>query len=430
MIAKIMSGSGFGGTERYVMDYDNRNGKQVNSLESYGLDVRVKRDGTVEHDPNMAARSFWQQADLNPRVSKPVGHTVLSFKPEDKDKLTDDLMRQIAHEYMEKMGIRDTQYHIVAHEEKRNPHMHIVWNRVDCNGRRYNDSHERERSTRACRQITEKYGLTMGEHKSISRSRINSPVETQRYRICRAVFFAMHQTSSIRQMQEYLKAAKIDMQLKTHSSTGEIYGVTFSRNGVTLKGSQVDRRLSAANIQVYYAARWGRYPLRPGASAQEVDKAIEKVGKALSAYHKAYPMKNGATILDVARNSLARQVLHTMAKSHDFRDLERILARSGVSMEVHKGGRKGHIDDIFFTKGDFSFNSRDMNPMLAPEYMDEFFHERIANHDLRHCDELSDDKAINLVADMLDSIMSQDISTGQDEKRNLEARQHKMTIYR
>lgn len=47
------------------------------------------------------------------------------------------------------------------------------------------------------------------------------PVETQRYRICRAVFFAMHQTSGIRQMQEYLKAAKIDMQLKTHSSTGE-----------------------------------------------------------------------------------------------------------------------------------------------------------------------------------------------------------------
>lgn len=67
MIAKIMSGSGFGGTERYVMDYDNRNGKQVNSLESYGLDVNVKRDGMVEHDPNMAARSFWQQADLNPQ---------------------------------------------------------------------------------------------------------------------------------------------------------------------------------------------------------------------------------------------------------------------------------------------------------------------------------------------------------------------------
>lgn len=136
--------------------------------------------------------------------------------------------------------------------------------------------------------------------------------------------------------------------------------------------------LLSAGMELHSKAlRWGRYPLRPGASAQEVDKAIEKVGKAVSAYHKAYPMKNGATILDVARNSLARQVLHTMAKSHDFRDLE-----------------------------------------------------RIANHDLRHCDELSDDKAINLVAGTLESIMSADTSTGQDEKRLIEARQHKMTIYR
>ena len=30
--------------------------------------------------------------------------------------------------------------------EKNNPHCHIVWNRVDENGRRYNDSNERKRS--------------------------------------------------------------------------------------------------------------------------------------------------------------------------------------------------------------------------------------------------------------------------------------------
>ena len=34
---------------------------------------------------------------MNPRISKPVGHIALSFLPEDKDKLTDEMMTKIYH---------------------------------------------------------------------------------------------------------------------------------------------------------------------------------------------------------------------------------------------------------------------------------------------------------------------------------------------
>ena len=50
------------------------------------------------------ADSFEYQRGLNPRCSKPVGHIALSFKPEDKEKLTDEMMAKIAREYMELMA--------------------------------------------------------------------------------------------------------------------------------------------------------------------------------------------------------------------------------------------------------------------------------------------------------------------------------------
>ena len=41
----------------------------------------------------------------------------------------------MAREYMEKMGIKDTQYIIGRHFDKEHPHVHIAFNRIDNNGR-------------------------------------------------------------------------------------------------------------------------------------------------------------------------------------------------------------------------------------------------------------------------------------------------------
>ena len=58
--------------------------------------------------------SFEFQRQMNPRISKPVGHIALSFLPEDKDILTDEMMTKIVREYMELMGFKDTQFSLCA----------------------------------------------------------------------------------------------------------------------------------------------------------------------------------------------------------------------------------------------------------------------------------------------------------------------------
>ena len=102
MMAKIVKGSGARGVVDYILDKK----KQATLIDCQG--VLFNDNGTI-------ARSFIAQSRLNPRVDKFIGHISLSFSKQDMPRLTDELMIQISREYMEKMGIRDTQYIIGRH---------------------------------------------------------------------------------------------------------------------------------------------------------------------------------------------------------------------------------------------------------------------------------------------------------------------------
>ena len=110
MIGKIRKGRSFGGCIRYVTQKDD-----AEIIASEGVLL-----GTAEE----MARSFRWQCLLNPDVAKPVGHIALSFKPEDAPRLTDAFMARLAEEYLELMGIRNTQFIVVRHHGTDNPHCH------------------------------------------------------------------------------------------------------------------------------------------------------------------------------------------------------------------------------------------------------------------------------------------------------------------
>ena len=95
MIAKIMKGSGFKGAINYILDPK----KGTELIDSSGV-----RTDCISH----IAQSFIDQTELNPRVGKVVGHISLSFSVQDSFKLSNRFMAQTAHEYMEKMGIKNT----------------------------------------------------------------------------------------------------------------------------------------------------------------------------------------------------------------------------------------------------------------------------------------------------------------------------------
>src|SRR5687768_2262252 len=104
MIGKPIIGRSFGGCVRYLV-----NRQEATILEAEGVRVQSARSTTLD---------FNQQRQLNPGLGKAVGHTILSWSAEDKERLTDEIMASVAKEYMEKMGITDTQYLIVRHTDR------------------------------------------------------------------------------------------------------------------------------------------------------------------------------------------------------------------------------------------------------------------------------------------------------------------------
>ena len=146
MIAKISKGGSFGRAVDYVLD----KGKGAELLA--GLGVRMRDNEFITH-------SFEMQAALNPNLSKSVGHIALAFSAQDAAQLDNHLMVKIAAEYLFGMGIRNTQFIIARHHDWEHPHLHILFNRVDNDGRTISDRNDRYRSERFCKELTTRHGL-------------------------------------------------------------------------------------------------------------------------------------------------------------------------------------------------------------------------------------------------------------------------------
>lgn len=63
---------------------------------------------------------------------------------------------------MEKMGITDTPYIIVRHTDKPHPHCHIMFSRVDYDGKIIKSATNRYRNKAVCLDLTLRHNLTMG----------------------------------------------------------------------------------------------------------------------------------------------------------------------------------------------------------------------------------------------------------------------------
>ena len=235
MIAKIVKGASFKGCVQYVTGKDNA--------------TVLASDGVLLGSVSEIADSFEYQRALNPRVSKPVGHIALSFKPEDKDKLTDEMMTKIALEYMELMGIRDTQFLLVRHHNTANPHCHLVYNRVNNNGKTISDKLERRRSEKVVKQLKDKYGLTYSDGKGQTRTERLHYTERTKFEIQNAVKTALQASRTWQQFTDRLKQQGVEVEFKKRRGNNNVIdGITFIKDGVRFKGSQIGRQFSYAKL--------------------------------------------------------------------------------------------------------------------------------------------------------------------------------------
>ena len=235
MIAKIVKGSDFRGVINYILDPK----KGTELIDSTGV-----RTDSISH----IVQSFIDQAELNPRVGKVVGHISLSFSAQDTPKLSNEWMAQIAREYMDKMRIKDTQYIIGRHFDKEHPHIHIAFNRIDNNGKTISDRNDRFRSEKICKELTAKYSLYFATGKEqVKEYRLKEPDKTKN-EIYQSLKAEIARCRDWKNLLVHLKKQDIDVRFKYKSNSQEVQGIIFEKNGYHFNGSKVDRNFSYSKI--------------------------------------------------------------------------------------------------------------------------------------------------------------------------------------
>ena len=233
MIGKVISGSSFSGTVGYVMKEESR---------------ILEAEGVMPPEVKDMAQDFKDQTLLNPRLKNNVGHISLSFSSKDAPRMTDALMTQIAKEYMQKMGITDTQYLLVRHLDQPHPHCHLVYNRVGNNGQTISDKNIKIRNAKVCRELTEKYGLYLAPGKDdVRREQLREPDKTK-YEIYDAIKGSLPKCKNWNELEGKLKEQGISVRYKYCGSTDRKQGVLFSKNGFEFSGSKIDRAFNFTKL--------------------------------------------------------------------------------------------------------------------------------------------------------------------------------------
>ena len=273
MVANIRSGSSPGGALYYNKEKADKNEAEVlfwhKMLEPFDKYGRLDIDACME--------SFWPYLKANRRTTNTVFHVSLNPSPEDR--LTDEQLREIANEYMQKMGYGDQPYIVFKHKDIDREHLHVVSLRIDEQGRKINDLHEYDRSMSVLRVLERKYDL----HPSIKGKEQTDPpglrkvnykegnVKQQIASVVRSCL-RNYECSSYGEFRTLLELFNVSVEERTGTIDGRnyagiIYGALTDDGygiGTPFKSSRIGKDVGYNALQKYYEKSKGKLK-EPGA---------------------------------------------------------------------------------------------------------------------------------------------------------------------
>ncbi len=194
-------------------------------------------------------------------------HLMVSFRPEDEDKLTEEVLRDIEDMLAAALGFEEHQRHCGVHRNTANPHMHIAYSMIHpLTYNRHAPYRDQYKLLRVCRAIERKYGLTVD--KGVE------PNAPKRDKEASAKIQTIESQSGQESLFSYVLRHKPDIMDKlTHATSWPDVHVAFLQNGLSLvpagnglkikdrygkhhvKPSVIERLWSKANLE----ARFGPF---------------------------------------------------------------------------------------------------------------------------------------------------------------------------
>lgn len=227
MVSKASSRQG----SRQAIDY-------ILSDKILGRAIELDRNGVIGRNGTEILNEMRFVQSTNKRCLNNTISLIISPNPDVGKNLTNGQLREILHQQLEYLGLKEHQYISTIHNSTGKVHIHAIINRIH-NKKAYNDSWISKKAQEGAEKIALSYGWKTA-------SDINNEVKLEREIIKKSVGNLLKQkrVTSFDQFLDLLNTNGLDTKKVYSKVTGKLSG--YSINGH--KASDIDRKLTISRI--------------------------------------------------------------------------------------------------------------------------------------------------------------------------------------
>ena len=258
----------------------------------------------------------------NTRIrTNPTYHLVISFRLEDEEKLTLEILKDIERRFAEALGLSEHQRHCAVHNDTQNLHLQIAYNLIHpvTHSRNYH-SHDHTKRDRLCRQLEKEYGLT-----------VDNGMENKKREKGNEKAKAIELQQGIESFDTYAKQFKeqITQALDAAENWQDLHK-EFARYGLVLKPQ--NNGLAVKNIHANH-----------GMKASELDRHLSK--KSLEKRFGAYAAPEKADVQEISRYK-GKPIQRSPAQAALWAEYERETKARATAVEDVKAQQRESLTEI------------------------------------------------------------------------------------
>ena len=185
--------------------------------------------------------------NLNHRCTNNDISFVLSPEPKDGKRLTNKEFKSISEDFLKEMKLDQNQSITIKHSDQEHAHLHIFVNRIDSNGKAYNDSFISKRSQEIADKLAIKHNLTRAKVVQEFNKEMTKDIRNQIFEKHKVVL--QHKPKNFQEYKDLMQSSGVKV-LPTINKANKLQGFRIEYQGLELKASEVNRSMTLSKMGV------------------------------------------------------------------------------------------------------------------------------------------------------------------------------------
>ena len=233
MVSKGKSTRGSAQAIDYIMS-DKENGKAI----------ELDRNLIAGENGNQIISEFREIQELNTRCHMNTYNIILS--PSNEREFTNTELREFGREHLKNLELENHQYIMCVHRSTDQPHIHIVCNRIDLNGKAHNDQFISKKCQESAEKIAQNQGLLTAKEVRAIKEQELKPIKQE---IQQAHDFSKKRAHNLEEYKEYMYSKGIEVK-STLNKQEELQGLKFYHKSSDLefKSSEISKKAGIKDL--------------------------------------------------------------------------------------------------------------------------------------------------------------------------------------